>query len=193
MGRRYPLDENLKCRIDLTLASFQRDDSSTEYKFPPDLTIEERAYVFESCQRLGMKSKSYGSGDKRYVTVTKLYKSRVNERSFRLRLLPETLESSSRLLKDLPLTPTELQDTLPLEKQICGSRKVPSNQYHADCLSSYVPIIPPKLKCPSLLEERKKLPTWSHREEILDKIAHNQVGFSLSIIFIRNQSKHSCC
>ena len=79
MGRRYPLDEHLKYRIDLLLASFQRDDSSngkvdvdsldssyitvliiSEYKFPPDLTIEERAYVYESCQKKGMKSKSYG-------------------------------------------------------------------------------------------------------------------------------------
>lgn len=39
MGRRYPLDENLKYRIDLILASFQRDDSSNgsiQVKFSAD-------------------------------------------------------------------------------------------------------------------------------------------------------------
>ena len=29
MGRRYPLDENLKYGIDLLLASFQRDNTAT--------------------------------------------------------------------------------------------------------------------------------------------------------------------
>jgi len=31
-----------------------------EYKFPPSLTTEERAYIHESARLMGMKSKSHG-------------------------------------------------------------------------------------------------------------------------------------
>lgn len=56
---------------------------------------------------------------------------------------------------------------------------------HADCIKYHVPIIPQSVKASGLLTTRKNLPTWGHREEILNMINNNKVGFSF--IFLSGQ------
>jgi hypothetical protein len=104
------------------------------------------------------------------------------------------LEKTAKLLQDFPLTPAELEYVVPLTDQtvvqsINGKQSkffyfqllAKSNLFfigqntHADCLNHYIPVVPPPLKLTSQLEDRKKLPTWTHREEILDLICKNQV------------------
>lgn len=53
---------------------------------------------------------------------------------------------------------------------------------HADCLNHYIPIIPPPLKASSQIEERKKLPTWSNRDDILELVSKNQVKLKLLLL-----------
>jgi hypothetical protein len=48
-------------------------------------------------------------------------------------------------------------------------------QSHADCIKYHMPIIPQPVKSSALLADRKSLPTWSHREEILNMISQNKV------------------
>lgn len=46
---------------------------------------------------------------------------------------------------------------------------------HADCIKYHVPIIPQSVKPSGLHAARQSLPTWCHREEILNMIANNKV------------------
>lgn len=47
---------------------------------------------------------------------------------------------------------------------------------HADCIRYQVPIIPQPMKSSAMMTERKSLPTWRHREEILNMISKNKVS-----------------
>jgi ATP-dependent RNA helicase DHX36 len=49
----------------------RENDAQTSMEFPPTLTNTERKFVHELSQKLGLKSKSRGSGDDRYISVTK--------------------------------------------------------------------------------------------------------------------------
>lgn len=112
----------------------------------------------------------------------------------RLHILPSTLEKASQVLQEFPLMAAELEDVVPLTENKSAiaangltqhsMTKSNINIYwftfigqgtHADCIHSYVPVVPPPLRPNALIEERKKLPTWSHRQEILDIICQNQV------------------
>ena len=104
------------------------------------------------------------------------------------------MEKTAQLLKNFPLTPAELEYVVPLTDQTAIQSMNGKQSFgfistiglklqfffvgqntHADCLNHYVPVIPPPLKPSAQLEDRKKLPTWTHREDILDLISKNQV------------------
>lgn len=113
----------------------------------------------------------------------------------KLSILPYSLDKTTRLLQAFPLTETELRDVTPLSLNkavdiIEGSSifqmikvfffllkqaVILGQRLHADCIHSFIPIVPPPLKPCALLEERKRLPTWLHRSEIIDVISKNQV------------------
>lgn len=48
-----------------------REDEVTEVSFPSNLSNVERKFLHALAQELGLKSKSRGKGDDRYITVTK--------------------------------------------------------------------------------------------------------------------------
>jgi len=57
--------------VEKTLLDFIRDDQQTEIRFSNDLSSEERAIVHMRCQKFGLRHKSHGKGDDRYLVVSK--------------------------------------------------------------------------------------------------------------------------
>jgi len=60
--------------VEKTLLDFIRNDEQTEIRFSNDLSSEERALVHTRCQKFGLKHKSHGKGDDRYLVVSKKFK-----------------------------------------------------------------------------------------------------------------------
>ena len=119
----------------------------------------------------------------------------VKNKVSKLNILSHTVEKAAQLLSEFPLTPRELQDVFPLGTQVAtistGTRILShlknemqliefvniGQESHADCIKYNMPIIPQPLKSSALFAERKALPTWSHRQEILEMISENKVSF----------------
>jgi len=64
--------------VEKTLVDFIRDDQQTEIRFSNDLTSEERAIVHMRCQKFGLRHKSHGKGEDRYLVVSKRIDARAN-------------------------------------------------------------------------------------------------------------------
>ena len=62
-----------KTRIQFTqiLMEFREDEHQKKSEFPPGLTNTERKFLHQLAIQLGLKSKSSGKGEKRFITVTK--------------------------------------------------------------------------------------------------------------------------
>lgn len=58
--------------VERTLLDFIRNEEQTEIRFANDLTSEERALVHLRCRKFGLKHKSHGKGDNRYLVVSKM-------------------------------------------------------------------------------------------------------------------------
>lgn len=169
---KHHIYESVKKGLDTLLKSFRDDDSSTEYTFSSTLSTEERAYIHACAPTMGMISRSQGKGSERKLTVKKIAIFAKNQIS-KLNIHPNTVARATQLLQEFPLTAEELLDVLPLENQ--ATRCTTDKQTHADCIKYHMPIIPQPLKASALIAERKSLPTWSHREEILNMISKNKV------------------
>lgn len=57
--------------IEQTLVDFIRNSTENDIKFSNELSKEERALVHTLCQKYGLKHKSFGTGDERYLVVNK--------------------------------------------------------------------------------------------------------------------------
>ncbi|KAK7276725.1 hypothetical protein RIF29_17870 [Crotalaria pallida] len=67
------VDELTRIRISKILEDFQSSQDQV-YKFDANLSNEERAWVHQVAQKMGFKSKSYGLGNERRVSVQKIKK-----------------------------------------------------------------------------------------------------------------------
>jgi R3H domain len=67
----HTVSEGYRIRLTRTLMELRENDAQTSLEFPPTLTNTERKFVHELSQKLGLKSKSRGTGDDRYICVTK--------------------------------------------------------------------------------------------------------------------------
>jgi R3H domain len=67
----HTVSEGYRIRLTRTLMELRENDAQTSLEFPSTLTNTERKFVHELSQKLGLKSKSRGTGDDRYICVTK--------------------------------------------------------------------------------------------------------------------------
>jgi hypothetical protein len=94
--------------IDKKLVIFSEPKS-----FPPSLTNVERAFVHEMCQDFGLKSKSFGKGDDRFLTV---FKKDADEHSIilgnkhsKLKLSSGSSQKIQQFLNECPLVQKEIE------------------------------------------------------------------------------------
>ena len=59
-----------KAKIKQTLQDYAHSNDGGDIAFASDFTKEERALIHVECRKLGLKSRSHGSGDDRYIVVS---------------------------------------------------------------------------------------------------------------------------
>ena len=147
----------------------------SEFSFPPNLSNVERAFVHTASQKLGLKSKSSGSGQDRFLTVTKkdLEESTKFERFCPLDLenLPEFYKVKE-YLQHFPLNPEELSI---LEGFQTGNSKQIHKINQDGKLSRNQPKVPIFPGNPQFRGHLENLPIFPYKSEILTAIQNHQV------------------
>lgn len=65
------ISANLLPNIKTTILDYMRSNSEEDLTFSPDFTKEERALIHKEAQKLGLKTHSHGSGNNRYLAVSR--------------------------------------------------------------------------------------------------------------------------
>lgn len=71
VGHDFKNREIKRSTVEQTLLDFIRNDEQTEIRFSNELSPEERAIVHLKSQQFGLKHKSHGKGEDRYLVVSK--------------------------------------------------------------------------------------------------------------------------
>ena len=100
-----------------------------ELSFPPTLSNVERCFVHQSAQKLGLKSKSSGVKEDRFITITKIHSDFVtsfdDNKFFHFTLDPENVKLINEYLEANPLNEEELaaiEDFAMTKPQKCKSK-----------------------------------------------------------------------
>ena len=63
------IDRDFKSKVRDMLTDYLRSGSAEDMKYSPEFTNDERAVVHAEARKLGLRSRSYGQGDERYLVV----------------------------------------------------------------------------------------------------------------------------
>lgn len=159
------IDEEYKIQISKRLTAF-RDSDEQVLVFPKGLDNQERKYVHELCLKLGLLSKSTGSGENRYLTVRKPIENMVlNEKLPVLQLLPACQAELEDYFRTHPIKQEELdyvlgRATKPFLDNFARIKYQTTRPTQTAVQTVSWPV-------PPVIPSRMKLPTWNHREEII--------------------------
>mmetsp|Transcript_1991 Transcript_1991/g.4024 ORF Transcript_1991/g.4024 Transcript_1991/m.4024 type:complete len:263 (-) Transcript_1991:662-1450(-) len=176
------VNEAYKIRIDRELEGF-KSSSASEYKFPSDLTNTERRYVHEACGKMGLASKSRGKGEARYLTISRKKVSKHRDgvaglpkldigpaASAMLRHYFQKYQLSDKEREQLMSAQLPVQDAFGsgddwslAETQGIGAFGGVEAGKDRELMFSHVSA------------DRRKLPIWNKRDEILDAIDSSAV------------------
>ena len=62
---------NFSSKVKTIIMDYARSNKQSDFAFSPDFSNEERAIIHKEGQKLGLKTKSYGSGDNRYLVISR--------------------------------------------------------------------------------------------------------------------------
>lgn len=168
------VDEEYKIHIAKRINDF-RDSDEQVLVFPKGLDNQERKYVHEICLKLGLSSKSTGMGDNRYLTVRKPLESKaINERLPLLTLSRSCLTELTNYFASFPIAQEEElyvmgQSTVPFLRDKAVTRRKSTIRRPA------VPFAAKSSIVPDVIDGRKKLPIWAHKDEIIEVIRRSAV------------------
>ncbi|KAJ8601618.1 hypothetical protein CTAYLR_007258 [Chrysophaeum taylorii] len=130
--------------------------------FPSDLSKEERRYLHEQAPRLGLTTKSTGSGEARFITVSK---PRDASRDGVLELTRGVLDALAAHMQRFPASTTTELGSYP--EPVEPARR---SERRAGAKKSTPPPPPPMpsraAKSVSKQQQRSKLPAWAFRGEV---------------------------
>ena len=169
--------EDLRIRFTEQLLQL-REDEVTEVSFPSDLSNVERKFLHGLAQELGLKSKSKGKGDDRFITVTKPSAKSTESASIFFDVKEETKTILTPLVYNISKK----------VKKIRKKRGVPSSSSQrappegAPCSASTIEHFKDRQVLrenhpdyPRLQEMRKGLPASEHREAVTTMIKQNRI------------------
>ena len=65
------IPKNFHATIKATINDYVQSDKQTDLVFSPSFSKEERAIIHQQAQKLGLKTRSYGSGEERFLIVSR--------------------------------------------------------------------------------------------------------------------------
>ena len=141
----------------------------TQLAFPADLSKEERRYLHETCPRLGLTTKSTGTGEKRFLTVSKPSKEASAGVSATISL-PTHLQRAVR--DHLARFPPDDDEKIHVanrddETGTTAQKKQPKKKQKGQPPPAEKPPKPDVLKKrQAALTQRSKLPAWAFRDRV---------------------------
>lgn len=164
-----------------------RDDVVDELAFPSDLTNEERKFLHKIAQDYGLKSKSVGKGENRYITVRKHGAKSHSQLGQETPSIPVSWTPDVHTLRAL-LDPTFSVDlnhnSVPMASIVANSVKPPQTvqrphrpnvarfaQAHAQAQAKRLA----NTSYRSIQQKRHKLPAHEHVSCVVDAIKNNQI------------------
>jgi len=168
--------DSVRIAVNLQLKNFKYSENENELEFPTSLTRLERAYVHKISAEQGMKSKSRGNGQNRYITVYKNEGSTIVGRDAVLSISQASSYLISELLSKYPVSARERVDLLPIsDRSMTGGREIVHTARAAGRLAQGTPRIPENWGGKEYLERRQELPIWNHRAHIIQAVNSNQI------------------
>ncbi|CAH1795870.1 unnamed protein product [Owenia fusiformis] len=169
--------EEVKIAVDIAMEKFRIDETQKELEFPSSLTSTERAYIHRLCQTLGLKSKSRGKGNNRYLTVGKKEGNQTLKASSLFSLMKNSRQQINSLLQRFPVTNKERQELQPRTDKGHYSEMLvrDMNKTTTGRLNNGVPQVPPHRGDSELLSFRQTLPVSQMGPEIINAVSKNQV------------------
>ena len=165
------IGEELKLAVTVALDKFRNDEVQKELEFPTSLTAKERAFVHRYCHDAGLKTKSRGKANKRFLTA---FKKETNAELFSNELVvsKEAIKTFDLLLGKFPLTGKDKHELSKAKSTSNNEQNKITSKDSRFALGQ--PQVPPKAKPPSY-KLNNSLPIQEQKQEILDAINENQV------------------
>jgi len=149
--------------------------------FPATLTNTERKYVHEVCSKLGLKSKSQGKNEHRFLSVFKPNLVPLQGGSSLLKISPAAVRALEAVFANQPIQPWELDVVGGRPNaQFAAAHAAAAARATAQSASARKPRRGPSASTPaprtsvtppSVSTARMKLPIYKHRDEIVSQIA----------------------
>lgn len=199
----HTVSEAFRIKLTNVLLSLRDDDTKTSLEFPSDLTNTERKFLHLLASQLGLKSKSYGKGEHRKITVTKMNNAQktvssdvlpkltigvAGERALQDHLnrfppsaveLAESKQTGSGLMEEdtqellLRNAPVQIKPDLDYVGKPVNNQRRRENHEAAQQRKLQ------SKNYKTMERSRSKLPAWSHQSEIVNVVAENQVTIIL--------------
>lgn len=179
VGQR-PVSESDRISLADRLEEF-RSSTSKEMTFESDLSNHDRAVVHDFCKKMGFKSKSYGKGAQRSVTVYKSGREQLNTKESALRISSSAQGVIGQLFALYPPTEDEIEDEQPRDRQ----KGLPRRHVEfraplgaADIAKQVSSLADRVKRLPALqqiVQQRAKLPIAAFESTITSAVDNNQV------------------
>jgi HrpA-like RNA helicase len=180
----YTIDEGKKIAFTDQLLRL-REGEVTSVSFPADLDKTERKFIHKICEELGLKSKSRGQGEKRFITVTKATAETTGESS------PEAPnvhlgKKSLSLLEGFDWMDGLSTLNASLSKHSRKNEVSKSQRHHSKALSDELNYLSARYHAkqlsraaspdfPKIIKARESLPASKHQAEVCEIVRNNQV------------------
>ncbi|XP_005089719.1 3'-5' RNA helicase YTHDC2 [Aplysia californica] len=170
------IGEDVKIGIHLAVERFRLDATKEELAFPTSLSTTERAYVHRYCEKLGgLKTRSRGNGQNRYITVTKHNKAKGKWTPDLLSFSRNELGYVTQLLQRFPVNDRERDDLTPVVKKRASTHDGSKDKSSQGRLVGSPAQVPPKRSASDLNKFRQSLPVFKMGPNIIETINSNKV------------------
>ncbi|KAK0178149.1 hypothetical protein PV328_002126 [Microctonus aethiopoides] len=175
-NKKIAIGEDTRIAVNLTIKKLMESQELKEFEFPSCYTAEERAYIHQLANNLGLKSKSRGKGANRFLTVYKRKGSTIIQSDAVLRIQKISKQGIYSLIQKFPLNNKERQDLLPpTERERIIDSEISTNIKVMGRLNNSIPQVPQLRVNQDLIQFRQTLPVYNSREKIIEALSSSQV------------------
>ncbi len=167
------VSEELRIRFTTQLRQL-RESEVSEVIFPSNLTNIERKFLHKLAQDLGLKSKSKGKGDDRYITVTKR-ETGMKEKEIFFQLKFSTLSLLKHIFDSIPISKSNAVKKNRNRSSHPSREQIIMTQPNVDFYFSKQET---RIRNPSyrtFQSNREKLPAYSHKDLVVSLVKEHSI------------------
>lgn len=175
----HVIEESVRIELTKTLLSLRDDGEREEVSFPSTLSNTERKFLHELAGKLGLKSRSSGKDENRFITVSKsdAEETLTQKEAIPLKLSPKSLAVLKTAMADISLENVNIAVKRAPQSQPSRGRRRNDNDI-AQLRKVYFErqtIRSNKPSFGSIQKKRALLPSYQLREEVCKLIKDHQI------------------